>query len=521
MPSPLGACFGIVFVACSVGVAGGLRRRGVGHPLATLCLCLAWLIPPGAAFCAQPEPAKPSLRVVVDPRVELMSIIFRLAGNSEYGQGRVPSYVDDVEAQFGEFRDHPAVKLAGELRRTRGVSYDAVMSMAVHVTDACALEEKVPFEPQPPGLDGRWPIAKARRFLEAARQFVEESSFEEFVEKHRALYELTESRMREVLEEHGHLEWFDEFFGDRPEASFTVALGLLNGGACYGPRCRTADGKEELYCVLGVWLVDDEGMPKFNPGVLKTVTHEFCHSYTNAIVDRHEEEFEPAGKKIFPHVEAAMRRQAYGLWKTMIYESMVRACVIRYTRKYDGSVAAWLAIQQEKARHFRWVADLSNLLGEYESNRDEYPTLDAFSPRIVEFFDKYAEKYADLPEPEEAEGAMVVARPKVVSMTPANGAADVDPDLEAIKVVFDRPMKDQSWSMVGGGPHFPELVGKPSYDETKTAWTVQVKLKPDWSYRFMLNSDRFEGFRSRQGVPLEPITVEFKTAKKDGAESTD
>ena len=497
------------------------RRRSVDAVLAALCLGLPALVSPATARTAEPEPAAPSLRVVVDPRVELMSIIFRLAGNPEYGKGRVPSYVDDVEAHFGPFRDHPAVKLARELRRTRGVSYDAVMSMAVHVTDAVALAEKVPFEPQPPGLDGRWSIAKARQFLEAARRFVEETSFEEFVEKHRSLYELTESRMREVLEEHGHLEWFDEFFGDRPEASFTVALGLLNGGACYGPRCRTADGKEELYCVLGVWLVDDEGMPKFNPGVLKTVTHEFCHSYTNAIVDRHEEEFEPAGKKIFPHVEAAMRRQAYGLWKTMIYESMVRACVIRYTRKYDGSVAAWLAIQQEKARHFRWVADLSNLLGEYETSRDEYPTLDAFAPRIVEFFNEYAEKYADLDEANEAERPMVVARPMVVSMTPANGAADIDPDLATIRVVFDRPMKDQSWSMVGGGPHFPEFVGKPSYDEAKTAWTVSVKLKPDWSYRFMLNSDRFHGFRSRQGVPLEPVTVEFKTAKKGRTESTD
>ena len=30
-------------------------------------------------------------------------------------------------------------------------------------------------------------------------------------------------------------------------------------------------------------------------------------------------------------------------------------------------------------------------------------------------------------------------------------------------------------------------------------------------YQFMLNSDRFTGFRSRAGVPLEPITVTFKT----------
>src|ERR1019366_10082645 len=72
-----------------------------------------------------------SLRVVVDPRVELMSLIFRLAGNREYNMAKVKSYAEDADKQFEKFRNHAVVKLAQELRRTRGVSYDAVMSMAV------------------------------------------------------------------------------------------------------------------------------------------------------------------------------------------------------------------------------------------------------------------------------------------------------------------------------------------------------------------------------------------------------
>lgn len=483
---------------CSAGVA-----------LAMLCLPSPGLAVAQSTMAAEAKPDERSLRVVVDPRVELMSIIFRLAGNPEYGKARVPSYADDVEEYFGKFRDHAVVRLARKLRATRGVSYDAVMSMAVHVTDAYALEEKVPFEPRPQGLDGRWRVEEAGLFLEDARQFVKETSFKEFVEAHGELYELSESRMRDVLDEHGHLEWFDEFFGERPQASFTVALGLLNGGQCYGPHCRTAEGAEELFCVLGVWKTDREGKPQFDRGMLDTVIHEFCHSYTNSIVDRHEAEFEPAGKKIFAHVESAMRRQAYGHWKTLVYESLVRACVIRYTRKYRGSPAARMAIQQEKMRQFLWTQELADLLGEYEADRDQYSTLDAFSPRIVAFFNQYAEKFAD------EQKALAAKRPKVVSITPANGATDVDPHLAAVKVVFDRPMQDRSWSMVGGGPHFPELAGEPAYDSTRTVWTVPVKLKPGWSYRFMLNSDRFQNFRSREGVPLAPVAVTFTTAKED------
>lgn len=489
------------------------RRDATRRPLSSIVLAALCLAAAGPGLSQKAHPAEPksgeqSLRVVVDPRVELMSVIFRLAGNPEYGKGRVSSYVEDVEKQFGPFRDHDVVKLARRLRSTRGVSYDAVMGMAVHLSDTVKLGEKVPFEPQPETLDSRWRIADARDFLEAARRFVVEASFDDFLEQHQPLYDLTESRMQAVLQEHGHLEWFDEFFGARPEASFTVALGLLNGGNCYGARCRTPDGKENLFCVLGVWATDDEGKPRFDQAMLETVTHEFCHSYTNAIVDRHEAEFEPAGKKIFPHVEQAMSRQAYGNWKTVIYESLVRACCVRYTGKYSGSAAARTAIQYNKQRQFVWIEELSDLLGEYETNRERYPTLDAFSPRIVAFFDGYAENFA------EEQKALEAKRPKVVSITPPPGAKAVDPGVTTVKVVFDRPMQDGNWSMVGGGPNFPEITGRPAYDASRTVWTVPVKLKPDWTYRYMLNSGRFQSFRSQDGTALAPVTVTFTTRKE-------
>ena len=79
-------------------------------------------------------------------------------------------------------------------------------------------------------------------------------------------------------------------------------------------------------------------------------------------------------------------------------------------------------------------------------------------------------------------------------------------------------MADRSWSLVGGGPHCPEVSGKPAYDATGKVWTVPVKLKANWSYEFMLNADRFKGFQSREGVPLAPIKVSFKTGPLKSSE---
>jgi hypothetical protein len=218
-----------------------------------------------------------SLRVVVDPRVELLSLIFRLAGNPEYNTARVASYAQDAEKQFGKFRGQGVVKLAQNLHDTRSVSYDAVMSMAIHLTDAEQVKLKLPLQPWPEGLDQRWTAPDVSNFLTAAQQFVKDSSFQEFIEQHRPLYQTSVTRMQTLMEKEAHLEWFDGYFGRRPQASFTVALELLNGGGCYGPHFRAADGREELYCVLGVWQTDKQGLPEFTRDALPIVVHEFCH----------------------------------------------------------------------------------------------------------------------------------------------------------------------------------------------------------------------------------------------------
>ncbi|HWH67873.1 MAG TPA: DUF4932 domain-containing protein, partial [Candidatus Sulfotelmatobacter sp.] len=133
-------------------------------------------------------PSVPTLRVVVDPRVELLSLVFRLAGNPEYNQARVESYAADAEKQFTKFQEHQAIQLASKLRKTRGVSYDACMSMAVHLTDVDSLQTRLPLEPWPEALDQRWTVSSAREFLEAARDFVQDTAFKDFLAQHQPLY---------------------------------------------------------------------------------------------------------------------------------------------------------------------------------------------------------------------------------------------------------------------------------------------------------------------------------------------
>jgi hypothetical protein len=475
-----------------------------------LALVVTFWVSVTVALANENAPA-PSLQITVDPRVELLSLIFRLAGNREYNQARVASYADEVEAQFGKFRDHAAIQLARRLRQTRGVSYDACMGMAVHLEDAETLQLRVPLTPWPDSLDRRWTPESVTNFLALARAFVKETGFREFFETHRELYETTQARMKMTVEKSAHLEWFDAYFGQRPQAAFRLILGLLNGGSCYGPHFRGSTGREELFCVLGVWQTDAQGLPEFNQTMLDTVVHEFAHSYANPIIERHEAEFRPAGEILFARVAERMRAQAYGEATTMLRESLVRACVCRYALKYAGSAAAQLALREEEKRGFLWMKALSECLGEFETHRDQYPDLESFSPRLVTFFKEYAAGF------EKTQASLDAKRPKVVSMVPANGATNVNPAIVELKVTFDRPMKDGSWSMCGGGPHVPESTAKPSFNADRTVWTVPVKLKWDWDYEFSLNCQSYNAFRSEAGTPLAPVPVRFRTGHGSAA----
>ncbi len=188
-----------------------------------------------------------------------MSILFRLAGGNEYTQGRVPKYIDAIDRYFAPYRDHPAVQLARELRTNDGVSFDAPMNMAVHIKDAESLAERVPFDRPGLRLDSRWHGVKARAFLEAARRFVVDTRFAEFLKSQKPLYDLTNSRLQSFVEMRTDLPWFSRFFGTVSPVRFIIVPGLVNGGPSYGASFVGGDGVEEMYAIPGVTQVDADG----------------------------------------------------------------------------------------------------------------------------------------------------------------------------------------------------------------------------------------------------------------------
>jgi len=103
--------------------------------------------------------------------------------------------------------------------------------------------------------------------------------------------------------------------------------------------------------------------------------------------------------------------------------------------------------------------------------------------------------------------------PKIVAMSPKNGALDVDPETALLRVTFDMPMGD-GMSRTGGGPSFPKDSpdGKrPNWSKDGKTCTLPVSLEPEHEYELGLNSLTHINFQSKWGVPLEPIVYKFRT----------
>src|SRR5260370_25143340 len=94
-----------------------MRSRIVAIPLSFFMLCPAMV-------------RAQAYRVGVDPRIELMSVLFRLAGNNEYNQCGIPVYDRAIESYFAPYRNHGAVQLA---RGLTDMGFEGPMSLAVHL----------------------------------------------------------------------------------------------------------------------------------------------------------------------------------------------------------------------------------------------------------------------------------------------------------------------------------------------------------------------------------------------------
>jgi len=105
--------------------------------------------------------------------------------------------------------------------------------------------------------------------------------------------------------------------------------------------------------------------------------------------------------------------------------------------------------------------------------------------------------------------------PVVVKTIPESGTNNVAPGEVEIRVTFSKKMVDGSWSWSDAWVNSsPEVIGKPRYEADHKTCVLKVKLEPNKTYGYWINSPQFHGFADAEGHASIPYLLVFKTRKE-------
>jgi hypothetical protein len=116
------------------------------------------------------------------------------------------------------------------------------------------------------------------------------------------------------------------------------------------------------------------------------------------------------------------------------------------------------------------------------------------------------------PSSAEAQGPCAGAKTAcVVSASPSSGSL-VPPGPTILRVEFDRPMRQDSYSITnapGGAP--PPVAGPPRFSADGRTFELPLSLQPDLTYALSVNSETHRNFRGLDGTTAAPHGIVFRT----------
>lgn len=428
----------------------------------------------------------------VDECFELTSIVCRLAGAGEYSQCRVSDYAQDIDNYFSQHTKHPLIAYYKEIRNERGISYNAISSMAnvleiyhgkVRIKKDCMLRN-LPDTAELHNIDYRWTKKILNRYLSLLNDFYKKSDFKEFYNKHRPLYSVAESKMNAILQKIDP-KWFETFYG-QPFGNPQIYISLCNGPSNYALTSDKAHGGNEYGILIGC-NADKNGTPSFNfASTYCTIIHEFAHNFSNPLADIFLPQMEQAISMIAPYVERQLAGAAYSP-KAIAPEWLTRIVVLMYLKDKIPKYVPFMLNADGRAG-FIWQQRTLHFMENFTQNRVQYEYFIDFIPQLIGFLnfsareiDKIMAEYDN-------------RRPYVLSVYPAlDTQIDLKQEVIEFRITFSRPMNTNCEGL--------EILGNPELlteSDLPDNWVLSEWVADDtYVVRFtntMIEKGKIKGF---------------------------
>lgn len=365
------------------------------------------------------------VKIYNDQRDELSGIVWRLAGAEEFNKNiSDKKYAKDIKTYFAKFTKHPIMDFIRSMREEPlYVGYDAVSGAADVLkiengeVKISSVEDVVKLTTQ----DTRWTIDNMNRYAVLLNDFYGKSKFEQFYTAHQPVYQRYIDSLKVVVDGID-TQWFESFYGI-PLKDFEVT-------SCPSYDVSNFGSISDFEITIGGWFRLDVEQ-KYNNGLKNVILHELNHVFSYKIIEPYLEQMRPAAEKIFPYVEEQVTKLGHGEALTVVQESLNELFTIMYSKETKNPQLIY-RIFGAYHQGYLWTDKAIKYMDTFYANRDIYPSIADFMPKLVEFInlvpndiDELAKNYKNAP--------------KIVSSFPAHCSA-VSDTLKEVRFRFSHPM---------------------------------------------------------------------------------
>jgi len=342
----------------------------------------------------QPSMTANALKAEAVETVELMGILSRLAGFQEYNTIKPNPYIQDVDAWFESFKQHPVIEYYNGLRRQYHIAYDAPISLAVRLSADGGKIVKLQEEAGDCGLDDRWNNVDMNKFLELLNRFYADSRFHEFFQQHQAFYQQKLNAFNEKLMPYVHPEWYDNFYG-KPSGNLTrVIMGFATrDGNGYGATRHLKGQPWENCDVVGYCDFEQEEpiQEDLRNSLASMITNRLGKNpQSSAKGEKNAALLDKVGNRLLDNNQWLKNRYGYSDGMSAMNNSIEKAAEIIYLMQNGGSANhVGYLLSNDLASGFAWMPELVTALRDYANHRNKYKSLNDFYPQIAKVMEKY------------------------------------------------------------------------------------------------------------------------------------
>lgn len=325
-----------------------------------------------------------TVTVAVDPRIELLGVVQRLAGGGD--QDRKDAYARDADAAFGRFKGHPAVKLYQEIAR-RQAGREGLGIDLLYYTDPPALAQRDP-DVTPPYMRDGDDQRLLQDFLEQLRAFAVKSRFQRFFDAHRALYASLEAGPRARFSTLDPAARIERYLGVGLKSDCLYVLALLYRNSFSSsfiepyPDASAAPRPVKSFSVYSVlpYLINGSTTDLHLDGQLVgPVWQEPLYVFVDPSFYFFERANVEDPASFYGADLAACRQNSVNCVKSYLIEALVE----RLNLDAYGHRVLLVGSLDLKPKY---LAELDRRLAEYEGDRKRWPTLWSFYPRLFSAF---------------------------------------------------------------------------------------------------------------------------------------